>query len=96
VQTAIERFEQLTPFMTSATSSPSEPVLKAVGSTLSGIQGLLTSVDVPSGSRQAHDVLSSAVATAVTAVSPTFTGDRAAQLRQALSLLDQAKAQPAN
>lgn len=91
VQTAIERFEQLTPFMLSATTSPSEPVLKAIGSTLAGIQGLLNSVDVPADSRQAHEALSSAVAAAVTAVSPTFTGDRAAQTRQALSLLERAK-----
>ena len=91
VQTAIERFEQLTPFMLSAAASPSEPVLKAIGSTLAGIQGLLLSVDVPADARQGHDVLASAVATAVTAVSPTFTGDRAAQARQALSLLAQAK-----
>jgi hypothetical protein len=91
VQTSIERFEQLTPFILSATTSPSEPVLKAVGSTLAGIQGLLTSVDVPADSRQAHDALSSAVAAAVTAVSPTFTGDRAAQARQALSLFEQTK-----
>jgi hypothetical protein len=32
------------------------------------------------------------VATALTAVSPTFSGDRPAQTRQALSLLEQAKA----
>jgi hypothetical protein len=91
MQTAIERFEQLKPFILSATTSPSEPVLKAVGSTLAGIQGLLASVDVPTDSRQAHDALSSAVAAAATAMSPTFTGDRVAQARQALSLFDQAK-----
>jgi len=91
VATAIERFEQLAPFMLSASASPSEPVLKAIGSTLAGIQGLLLSVDVPADARQGHDVLASAVAAAVTAVSPTFTGDRAAQARQALSLLAQAK-----
>jgi hypothetical protein len=91
VQPAIERFEQLTPFMMSATASPSESVLKAVGNTLVGIQGLLLSVDVPAESRQTHDLLSSAVATAVSAVSPGFTGDRAAQAKQAVSLAAQAK-----
>lgn len=91
VQPAIERFEQLTPFMVSAAASPSESVLKAVGNTLIGIQGLLLSVDVPAESRQTHDLLSSAVATAVTAVTPSFTGDRSAQAKQALMLLEQAK-----
>ena len=90
VQPAVERFEQLTPFLLSASATPSEPVLKAVGSTLTGIQAVLLSVDVPGESRSAHDLLSSAVATAQTAVNPTFKGDRAAQTRQALSLLEQA------
>jgi hypothetical protein len=94
VQPAIERFEQLTPFMVSAAASPSESVLKAVGNTLIGIQGLLLSVDVPAESRQTHDLLSSAVATAVTAVNPSFTGDRSAHAKQALILLERAKSSP--
>ena len=91
VQPAIERFEQLAPFIVSAAATPSESVLKAIGNTLIGIQGLLLSVDVPAESRQTHDLLSSAAATAVTAVNPTFAGDRAAQAKQALSLLERAK-----
>jgi hypothetical protein len=92
IQPAVDRFDELKPFLLSAAASPSEPVLKAVGSTLVGIQGLLQSVDVPAESRHAHDVLSSAVAAAVTAVNPTFGGDRAAQAKQAIGLLDQARA----
>ena len=92
VQPAIDRFDELKPFLLSAVASPTEPVLKAIGSTLVGIQGLLLSVDVPAESRSAHDVLSSAVAAAVTAVSPTFGGDRASQAKQALGLLEQARA----
>lgn len=92
VQTAVERFDQLTPFLLSAVASPSEPVLKAIGSTLVGIQGLLISIDVPGDSKHAHDLLSSAVITATKAVDPTFSGDRSAQAKQAVALLDQAKA----
>lgn len=91
VQPAIERFEQLAPFLQSAVASPSEAVLKAVGSTLVGIQGVLLSVEVPAESKAVHDMLSSAVAIALTAVSPTFTGDRAAQAKQAQSVLQQVK-----
>jgi hypothetical protein len=91
IQPAFDRFEQLTPFLLSATASPSEPVLKAVGSTLVGIQGLLLSVEVPAESRRVHDAVSSAVAAALTAVSPTFGGDRAAQAKQALGLMEQAR-----
>jgi len=91
MQPAVDRLEQLTPYLLSATASPSEPVLKAVGSTLVGIQGLLLSVEAPPESRRAHEALSSAVAAALTAVSPTFSGDRVAQAKQALGLLEQAK-----
>jgi hypothetical protein len=84
VQAAVERFQQLTPFLLSATTSPSEPVLKAVGNTLAGIQGLVLSMDVPAESTSTHEMLSSGVAAAVTAVSPTFTGDRVAQAKQAI------------
>jgi hypothetical protein len=91
VQPAVERFEQVTPFLLSAAASPSEPVLKAIGSTLVGIQALLTTIEVPAESQTAHDLLSQAVATALTSVNPAFNGDRAAQARQAQSLLGQAK-----
>ena len=90
VEPAVERFEQLMPFLLSAAASPSEPVLKAISSTLVGIQAALTTIDVPAESRTAHELLSSAVATALTAANPTFSGDRAAQARQAQSLLQQA------
>ncbi len=96
IQPALDRLEQLTPFLLSATASPSESVLKAVGSTLVGIQGLLLSVDVPADAHRAHEAVSSAVAAAVTAVNPGFNGDRAVQAKQALGLLEQAKAQLAN
>ena len=91
VTPAVERFEELTPFLRSAAASPNEAVFKAVGSTLVGIQGVLLSVEVPGESRAVHDLFSSALATALTAVNPTFNGDRAAQVRQALSLVEQAK-----
>ena len=92
VQPAAERFEQLQPFLVSATASPNESVLKAVGSTLVGIQGLLLSIDVPAESRSTHDLLASAVAAAVNAVDPQFEGDRAARARQALTLYREARA----
>jgi hypothetical protein len=91
VQPAVERLDQLMPFLLSAVASPSEPVLKAIESTLAGIHALLATLDVPAESQTAHDLLAQAVATALTAVNPAFNGDRAAQARQAQSLLGQAK-----
>ncbi len=91
VQPAVEKFEQLTPFLRSAAASPSEAVFKAVSNTLVNIQGVLLSVDVPVESKTVHDLLSLAVASALTGVSPEFSGDRVTQVRQSLSLLEQAK-----
>lgn len=87
VQPAVERFEQLGPFLISAAASPSESVLKAIGSTVTGIHGLLLSVEVPDEARDSHALLLSAVAAATKAADPSFDGDRSAQARQALSLL---------
>lgn len=89
---AIERFDQLTPFLISATTSPSEPVLKAIGETLASIGQSVEGAEVPAEARHSHQLLSSAIALAVAAVDPRFGGDRAAQTRQALTLLNQAKA----
>ena len=92
VAPAIARLEELAPFLVSAANSPSAPVLKAISDTLSTISQTVGLVEVPEGSRRAHGLLSSAIAVASGAVDPSFSGDRASQARQALTLLDQAKA----
>ena len=89
---AIERFEQLAPFLLSASKDPSAPVLKALGGTLADLRQEVGAVPVPQESQRTHGLLSSAIAVATTAVDPSFSGDRAAQARQALTLLDQVKA----
>jgi type II secretory pathway predicted ATPase ExeA len=91
VQPAIDRLEQLAPFLVSASTSPSPPVLKALEDTLTTIGRSVETVDVPEQSRRVHQLLTSAISSATTAVAPGFAGDRAAQTRQALALLNQAK-----
>lgn len=93
VRPAIARFEQLAPFLMSATGDPSAPVLKAVSDTLSTVNESVKSVDVPSASRHAHDALTSAIALAAAAVDPSFGGDRVARAREALAQLQRAKAE---
>jgi hypothetical protein len=92
VAPAIARLEELAPFLVSAANSPSAPVLKALSDTLTTISQSVGLVEVPEGSRRAHGLLSSAIAVATGAVDPSFGGDRASQARQALTLLNQAKA----
>lgn len=91
VKPAIERLDRLTPFLVSGTSAPTTSVLQALGTTLTDIDRSVRSMQVPAESRHVHALLSSAISLAMTAVDPAFDGDRAAQTRQALDLLDQAK-----
>jgi type II secretory pathway predicted ATPase ExeA len=93
VQPAIDRLDQLTPFLVSASTSPSAPVLKALQETLTTLGRSVETVAVPDESRHVHQLLTSAISSATTAVSPGFAGDRAAQTRQAIALLNQAKAE---
>jgi hypothetical protein len=92
VRPAIEQLDRLAPFLISATDAPSPPVLAAIGNTLTTIRRSVGSIDVPEESRETHGLLSSAIALAAAAVDPEFGGDRAAQTRQALLLLNRAKA----
>lgn len=92
VRPAISRLDALAPFLISATGTPTGPVLKAVGETLSGLNQSIGSVEVPPESRPMHEALTSAIALAASAVDPSFAGDRTAQARQALAQLDRAKA----
>jgi hypothetical protein len=92
VRPAIEQLDRLAPFLVSATDAPSPPVLAAIGNTLTTIRRSVGSIDVPEESRETHGLLSSAIALAAAAVDPEFGGDRAAQTRQALMLLNRAKA----
>lgn len=93
VQPAIDRLEQLTPFLVSASTSPSAPVLKALQETLATLGRSVETLAVPAESRHVHQLLTSAISSATTAVTPAFAGDRAAQARQAIALLNQLKAE---
>jgi hypothetical protein len=89
---SLAKFEQLAPFLVSGCETPTAPVLKALGDTLATIAQGVGAVEVPQESREIHQLIASAVASASAAVDPSFGGDRARQVRQALALVDQAKA----
>jgi type II secretory pathway predicted ATPase ExeA len=93
VDPAIDRLERLAPFLVSAAASPSAPVLKALEETLTTLGQSVAAADVPTESRQAHQLLTSAISMAATAVNAGFQGDRAAQTRHALAMLAEVKSQ---
>ncbi|MGH9256245.1 MAG: hypothetical protein ACRD3C_16940 [Vicinamibacterales bacterium] len=93
VRPSLARLAEIGPFLASAAATPSDGVLEAVGGTLAEVEQALRAMDVPQASRPAHHVLLSAVAAARRAVAPEFSGDRVAQARRALALLDAAKSE---
>lgn len=91
VRGAVARLEEIQPFLMAATASPSPDVLRAVGQTLSDLDGVVRSLHPPGSSNAAHALLESALKAAAAAVHPSFTGDRALEAQRALAQFQKAK-----
>ncbi len=87
------RFEEIQPFLRSAVSTPTPEVLAAIAGTFAELEDALRSADVPRSAQGAHGLMTSAVQLARGAVSPTYTGDRMTQVREAMAQFQAAKAQ---
>jgi hypothetical protein len=87
------RFEEIQPFLRSAVATPTPEVLAAVAGTFAELEQTLRATDVPRTALAAHGLLVSAVQLARGAVSPSFTGDRMTQVREAMAQFQAAKAQ---
>jgi hypothetical protein len=91
LQAAIDRFEQIQPFLMSATESPDPNVLAALAHTLDGLRDSLAGMTPPAELVPNRQRLAAAVAMASNATTPTFAGDRVAAARAALELFDEAR-----
>jgi hypothetical protein len=87
------RFEEIQPFLRSAVSTPTPEVLAAIAGTFAELEQTLRAADVPHSSQGAHGLLLSAVQLARGAVSPSYSGDRMTQVREAMAQFQAAKAQ---
>ena len=87
------RFEEIQPFLRSAVSTPTPEVLGAIAGTFAELEEALRATDVPRSAQGAHGLMTSAVQLARGAVSPTYTGDRMTQVREAMAQFQAAKAQ---
>jgi hypothetical protein len=85
-----ERFVAVKPFLTSAAKSASPDVLGALDNTLSTIEGSLQALHPPAASVDQHQMMLSAIRTARKATDVSFSGDRAAQVKEAFVLYDAA------
>lgn len=87
---AVERFEEIRPFLISVVESPDPEVLAALAHTVEGIADVLASLSAPPDRVFKHQVLSAAARLAASAVAPSFDGDRSATVRQAIAMFDDA------
>ncbi len=86
----VSRLAEIQPFLLSATKAPAPEVLAALAQTFSGLQESLRAIDAPAAAAPSHALLVSAVDHARQSVERDFSGDRAAQARQAIALWTQA------
>jgi hypothetical protein len=89
-QAAVARFEQIQPFLLSAAESPEPDVLAALAHSLESLNSSLAGVRPPPERVANHQSLSASVALAAGAVAPSFAGDRAAAVRQAIGMFEDA------
>jgi hypothetical protein len=90
---ALQRFEEIRPFLLSAVADPEDQVLAALAETLRTLGASVRRLEVPPEARSAHDLFSLAVEQAGRAVDRDFSGDRLDQAQQAVSQFAAAKIQ---
>jgi hypothetical protein len=90
VRAVVERLGTIKPFLTSAAKSGAPDVLGALDDTLSTLEGSLRGMRPPAASVDQHQMLLSAIRTARKVTDVSFSGDRAAQAREAFVLYDAA------
>jgi cell division septation protein DedD len=91
-QSLVARFEEVQPFLRQTVGSASPDVLAALSGTCADLEQSLMLVVVPPAARATHGLLLSAVQLARNATTPSFTGDRAAQVRESAAQFAAAKA----
>ncbi len=90
-RTAVERFEQVQPFLMSAIESPDTEVLAVLARTLEAISDKLAVATPPSDLAAKHQSLLSSVAQASRAMAPSFAGDRRVVVHQAIAMFEAAQ-----
>jgi hypothetical protein len=91
LRTAVERFEQIQPFLISAVESPEPEVRAALAHTLEGVRESLAGAAPPSDLAANYQMLSSSIALASSAMAPSFAGDGMAAARQAIAMFEAAR-----
>jgi len=84
----VARFQEIQPFLLSAMESPEADVLAALAHSLDGVRDSLALLTAPPELEANRQSLLSSVSTTSNALVPSFTGDRAATVRQAIALFD--------
>ncbi|HTM02160.1 MAG TPA: ATP-binding protein [Vicinamibacterales bacterium] len=88
VKPSLQKLRELGPFMMSAASSPDPRVASAVIAGIGSVRSALEALPPPPSARGSYVTVLGAVDSLSSALSPGFTGDRPAAIRQAMSTID--------
>ena len=88
VKPSLQKLRELGPFMMSAASSPDPRVASAVIAGIGSVRSALEALPPPPSARGSYVTVLGAVDRLSTALSPGFTGDRQAAIRQAMGTID--------
>jgi len=91
LRTAVERFEQVKPFLISAIESPDTEVMAVLARTLGGVNDALAVATPPPDLSANHQLLLSSIAEASRAMAPSFAGDRRSVVHQAIATFEAAQ-----
>jgi hypothetical protein len=84
----VDRITEIKPFLVSAAQSGSPEVLKALDNSLAALDASLKGLHPPASAADQHLMLTTVLRVARRAVDPAFTGDREAQVQQALGMFE--------
>jgi hypothetical protein len=88
VKPSLQKLRELGPFMMSAASSPDPRVASAVIAGIGSVRSALEALPPPAAARGSYVTVLGAVDSLSSALSPGFTGDRPAAIRQAMATID--------
>jgi hypothetical protein len=88
----VAKFDAIEPFVLSAVGSPTPDVMSALRRTLQALEQWMRTVKPPRQWEDAHYSLVSAISLTAEALSPEFTGDRAARVGEGFARRERVKA----
>jgi hypothetical protein len=88
VRPSLDKLKEMGPFMASAAASPDPKVTAAIVPSVLSLRGNLAGLQPPDAARGSHTMVLNAVDRILRALSPEFTGDRTATVKQSVTTIE--------